>query len=83
MENEPVEQLADKMHEIWARWMAYMFSKGVETQKGWMMGPLFFVRWTRQMNTPYGELTEDEKESDRELALEILDFLKSEEKKNV
>ena len=77
MEHEPVEELADKMHEIWTRWMAYMFSKNPFNEDGtWTMPRFSAHRWQRQMNTPYIELTEEEKESDRELALEILDLLR-------
>ena len=85
MENEPVEELADKMHDIWIRWMAYMFSKNPPNKDGtWTMPKEFVYRWLRQMNTPYDELTEEEKESDRELALEVLDLLrKVEESKHV
>jgi hypothetical protein len=32
-------------------------------------------RWTRQMNTPYADLPEDEKESDRMVVREHLGFL--------
>ncbi len=77
MEHEPVEELADKMHEIWTRWMAFMFSKNPPNEDGtWTMPSSSAQRWLRQMNTSYSELTEEEKESDRALALEILDLLK-------
>ncbi len=76
MENMPVEELAGLMHEIWARWMAHVFSKQPINLDGtWTMPKEFVTKWHRQMGTPYAELTEEEKESDREIALEILDLL--------
>lgn len=68
------EQLAAYAHEAWAGWMRYMFSKGefrtVNDDIGlpvkvWIMPPLAADRWTRQMSTPYADLPESEKESDR------------------
>ncbi len=77
MEPEPVEELADLVHEIWADWMKYMFSKGQKRFDGtWVMPFDLRRRWQRQMNTPYEELTEEEKESDREIALRILHLLR-------
>ncbi len=79
MENEPVEELADLVHEIWARWMKYMFLQGDRKLQGtgtWIMPKWAADRWERQMYTPYGKLSEEEKESDRKIALEILDLLK-------
>ena len=32
-------------------------------------------RWRRQMNTPYAELSEKEKDSDREWAKKLIDLL--------
>lgn len=76
MEPEPVEELADLVHEIWADWMKYMFSKGIHHMGRWTMPSDLRQRWQRQMNTSYAELSEDEKESDREIALRILHLLR-------
>ena len=77
MENEPVEELADLAHKIWARWMAHLFSKQPINLNGtWTMPKEFVTRWHKQMNTPYSKLSEEEEESDRKIALEILDLLK-------
>jgi len=77
MENEPVEELASLAHKIWVRWMAHIFSKQPINLNGtWTMPREFVARWHRQMNTSYEELHEKVKESDREIALEILDLLK-------
>jgi len=57
-----MEILADIEHERWAGWMRYLFSKCEgNTIPDWGM-----EHWNRQANTPYTNLTEKEKESDRE-----------------
>ena len=65
-----MEQLADIEHERWGKWQAYMHSKCVEHENGkgeWVCFPAeLYRRWERQINTPYAELSEAEKESDRE-----------------
>ncbi len=65
MDDKLVEALADLAHEQWSGWMKYMFSKGVEHFGRWTMPSDSLQRWQRQMNTPYEELPEKEKESDR------------------
>ena len=71
-----LEELARYAHEAWSRWMKHI----------WKLYPPFIndrfdcviiegesrERWDRQMNTPYADLTEDEKESDRKEARRIL-----------
>lgn len=67
------EALADVSHEIWSHWMNYMFSCGNMNADGsWTMPAEKVSRWGRQMNTAYSELTEREKESDRDQADKIL-----------
>lgn len=76
-EKEIVEFLADGEHERWARWQRYLHSVCVENKDGSLTIPKEKVdRWTRQMNMPYSELTEKEKNSDRELAIMLLNSLK-------
>jgi hypothetical protein len=62
------EQLADYAHAAWAGWMNYLFDK-CEIAGDTLVIPAWAVeRWERQANTPYGELPEQEKESDRKEA---------------
>lgn len=83
MDDDLRERLADLSHEIWSHWMRWMFSCGAdmvvaaegEEMIAWTMPPSKRERWQRQMNTPYGELSEREKDSDREQADKILDVL--------
>jgi hypothetical protein len=62
-----LELNADVEHEIWSSWMQYMFTKGTYNDNGsWTMPTWAVQRWSRQMTTPYYELAESEKVSDRE-----------------
>jgi hypothetical protein len=60
------EKLAELAHEQWSGWMEYLFSKGTFNEDGtWTMPAWAVERWSRQMKTPYAELDEQEKDSDR------------------
>jgi hypothetical protein len=71
------EKLADAEHASWARWMAYLFSKCQRQANGsYTIPPEYVSHWQREVATPYAELSEREKESDRaevELILPIID----------
>lgn len=80
--NEMREALADYAHEAWAGWMRYMLSKceyvpgAGEAGYGVLLMPVaLYDRWTRQMNTSYVDLPENEKASDRKEADEILEIV--------
>ena len=61
-----METLASIQHDIWSHWMDYLFSKSLDNSDGSVTIPREFVeRWTNQQNTSYQDLTEEEKESDR------------------
>lgn len=75
-DNPGREALAEYAHEAWAGWMKYMFGKSTESSMGYVEIPAELVqRWQRQMNTPYSELPENEKESDRAEADKMLAIL--------
>jgi hypothetical protein len=61
------EALAAYAHDAWAGWMKYLFQKSAHVlSTGEVVIPTSLVeRWMRQMNTPYTELPENERESDR------------------
>jgi len=62
-----IEQLANVEHERWSHWQRYLHSKCERVRDGSLVIPADLVtRWEAQMNTPYSELSETEKESDRE-----------------
>ncbi len=70
MSNELFEQLAAIEHERWADWQKYLHSKCSEPNVWWCAGALIIpaelvAQWERQIATPYADLSEHEKESDR------------------
>lgn len=83
--NEQRERLAAYAHEAWSGWMRWMFEQGGfstiqaddngETLTFWTMKPEKYERWQRQKNTPYADLPESEKASDRDEADKILAIL--------
>lgn len=71
-----LERLAAAEHERWAHWQRYMHSKAIRNSDGSLTIPAELVtRWERLMKTPYAELTEDERQSDREQVLRYLPLL--------
>ena len=69
------EQLAALAHEQWAGWMEYLFSKCEDYAdgEGGLHLPQWAVeRWQRQVGTPYADLSEKEKENDRQEADRVL-----------
>lgn len=66
---EFVEKGAEIEHERWAKWQKYLHSKCYKTTSTNydLVIPIKLVeQWERQIATPYSELTEPEKESDRD-----------------
>lgn len=74
---EKRELLADLSHEIWVSWMNYLFSKCREVEgMDYLEIPASLVeRWKRQCETPYSQLSEQERNSDREQADKIITAL--------
>jgi uncharacterized protein with von Willebrand factor type A (vWA) domain len=78
MRKNPVlfEKLAEIEHQRWAHWQKYMHSKGIRNEDGSLTIPAFFVeQWERQIKTPYSELSEKEKDSDRDQVMKYWDLL--------
>lgn len=62
-----IERLANLEHERWAHWQKYMHSKCEKKVDGSLVIPSDLVaKWERQISTSYFDLSEREKESDRE-----------------
>jgi hypothetical protein len=65
-----IEKLAAIEHERWADWQSYLHSKlarGGNLNAPFMaMAMSDFEHWEKQINTQYDELSEKEKDSDRE-----------------
>jgi hypothetical protein len=65
-------------HDIWGSWMYHMFSQGTMNPDGtWTMPAWAVERWTRQMNESYHNLSEKEKESDREQVRKHLSLIQA------
>ncbi len=76
------EELAAYAHNAWRGWMMYLFSKCTNSsvKDGDMVIPKESVdRWKRQVATPYFDLTEEEKKSDRKEADIILSIVGKDE----
>jgi hypothetical protein len=70
------EKLAEIQHAIWAHWMTHLLSVSTRNEDGTYTIPADKVeQWKRQMHTPYSELSEYEKESDRDQADTVLAVL--------
>jgi len=64
---ELIETLAAVEHERWSHWQRHVHSQCSPNPDGSLTIPAELVaRWTDQLSTPYAELSEQEKESDRE-----------------
>ena len=73
---QQIEILAKYAHKSWSGWTKYMLGKCLKRWPGDAHMPREFVdRWTRQMNTPYEDLPESEKEPDRVEARKMLELL--------
>ena len=66
-DSELYEKLAEIEHTRWADWQRYMHSLCTRNPDGSLTIPAESVeRWERQIATPYAELSEVEKKSDRD-----------------
>jgi hypothetical protein len=70
------ENLAELCHSQWSGWMEYLFDKGMYLTDGtWKMPKWAVDRWTKQMRTPYNELSNNEMDSDRAEADKFIEVL--------
>ena len=74
--DEYLEKLADIQHKIWANWMTYLFSKCQMNPQGTAKIPKNLVdRWKKQIDTNYSDLTEKEKQLDRDQVMKFWDLI--------
>lgn len=72
-----IEQFAAIEHERWAHWQRYLHEQCTPGRDGSLTIPADLVRkWTTQMNTAYADLTDTEKDSDREQVERYLPLIK-------
>lgn len=70
------ERLADIEHERWTHWQKYMHGKGTRSENGSLVIPGDLAdRWERQCDMSYADLSEEEKQSDREQVDKYLPLL--------
>jgi len=75
-QDELFEKLAAIEHERWSDWQKYMHSLCVRSDSGQMIIPrTSFEQWERQIATSYAELSEKEKESDRDQVRRYWDLI--------
>lgn len=68
-----LEAIASVEHERWAHWQEYLHSQCEQFDDGSLRIPAHLVaRWKDQATTAYADLTEDERDSDREQAREYV-----------
>jgi hypothetical protein len=71
-----VEVLAAIEHERWSHWQRYLHSQCEPGPDGSLVIPARLVsRWTQQMSTAYADLSEAEKDSDREQVRQTLPII--------
>lgn len=62
-----IDMLAAVEHQRWAHWQNYLHSEGTKLADGSLLLPPDLVaRWEKQIQIPFENLSDDEKESDRE-----------------
>lgn len=72
-----MEKLAAVEHNRWSRWQRYMHGKAIRQPDGSLLIPAELVtRWERQAHSSYEQLSDTEKESDREQVREYLPIIK-------
>ncbi len=79
LEKELIEKWADIEHRRWANWQKYMHSKMKRSYDftTYNLPENLYKRWERQIATDYKDLSEKEKESDREQVYPYLVDIKS------
>ncbi len=71
-----VEVLADIEHERWSHWQKYMHSKCKKLADGSLVIPPDLVeKWERQAHTKYSDLSNKEKDSDRDQVFRYLSII--------
>lgn len=70
------ERLAHIEHERWSHWQRYVHSHCIRQADGSLLIPSDLVeRWERQITTDYADLTDQEKNGDREQVKKYLPLI--------
>jgi hypothetical protein len=74
--NDLLEDLSEMEHQRWSHWQRYLHDQCDTLPDGSLVIPAYLAeRWQSQMTTPYFELTDREKESDREQVRKYLEVI--------
>lgn len=77
-ETELIEALAGLEHARWSHWQNYLHSRCQRLPDGSLVLPPDLVsRWDRQIELGYEELSDEEKESDREQVRKALPLIRA------
>lgn len=74
-----LEQLADAEHASWARWMDYLLFRKCErtADGGFVISAGYAAALKKQVDTPYADLSEQEKDGDRDEVRHILPLIEA------
>lgn len=73
-----LERLASIEHERWSHWQRYVHDQGERSSNGGLvLSKDLIERWERQIATDYADLSDQEKESDREQVRRYLEVIKA------
>lgn len=73
-----LEPLAAIEHDRWSHWQRYVHSKCIRQRDGSLLVPADLVaRWEKQIEMKYADLSEQERESDREQVRKYLPIVAS------
>ncbi len=76
--NELLEVLASIEHERWSHWQRFLHQQCVPGADGSLTIPAELVhRWSAQMETPYANLSEQEKDTDRDQVRRYLPIIEN------
>jgi hypothetical protein len=77
-EQELIELLADKEHAGWASYLDYLFKKcGKQPDGSIIIPPGYVDALQKQIDTPYADLPDQEKQYDRDEVAHILPIIKA------
>ena len=73
-----MEEMAEICHDIWSHWMRHFLVDKAWKQHGMLLGQWGFAdddaeRWSIKASTSYDQLSEKEKQSDRDIAYRYLE----------
>jgi hypothetical protein len=70
------ERLAHIEHERWSHWQRYVHGQSIRQADGSLLIPSDLVeRWERQISTSYADLSDQEKNGDREQVRKYLPLI--------